>query len=67
MKLISCCCKTCQNRRKHYEEHDVNRYQQLVEVPDDFIGRAYCSIECMLYDEHDRKETKDNPTHNMEV
>jgi hypothetical protein len=67
MKKVPCACKTCCNRRSHHESDGDGRPQQTVEVPDNFIGKAYCSIECMLYDEHDEGEVKKQRSHNPEV
>ena len=36
------------------------RGPQYIEVPDDFEGKAYCSIECQLYDKEVVKEENAN-------
>jgi hypothetical protein len=48
MKKVLCAYEGCSNRRIHFES-DKKRPQQTVEVPDDFEGKAYCSIECACY------------------
>lgn len=56
MKQIPCSYHACGERRVHYEHPDVPRGPQTVEVLDDFIGKAYCSIECAAYDGHFSKD-----------
>lgn len=47
MKVL-CESPGCQGRRKHYES-DEPRGPQYVEVPDDYVGKAFCSLECASY------------------
>lgn len=49
MKSVPCTYKDCGLRRMHYETEQL-RGTQLVDVPDDFVGVRYCSIECAVYD-----------------
>jgi hypothetical protein len=50
MKKIPCSYDGCSNRRIHHERPDEMRPHRMIEVPDDFEGNAYCSIECQMYD-----------------
>jgi hypothetical protein len=50
MKKIPCSYDLCGIRRTHWEKPDQLRGTPvLVEVPDDYTGRVYCSIECAAY------------------
>ena len=46
---VPCSYKKCGNRRKHWML-PFKRGKQYVNVPDDFHGKAYCSMECALLD-----------------
>ena len=46
MKKIPCGNPTCSERRIHFERQDEMRPQQMVEVEDDYMGKAFCSITC---------------------
>lgn len=50
MKLVPCSYKGCSCRRPHHESLSDTRLHQMVEVRDDFEGKAYCSLECQAYD-----------------
>ncbi len=51
MRKIKCSGPGCEDRRVHHEKPDVPRGPQYVEVPDDYGDvKAYCSIECCMYD-----------------
>lgn len=49
--LVACSYVNCGDRRIHWEKPDVPRGPQHFEIPDDYVGPAYCSIECAYYDE----------------
>ena len=49
MKKVPCSCETCDQRRAHYETPEVMRQRVMVDVPDDYNGPAFCSIECAAY------------------
>ena len=51
MPKVACNYPGCSDRRVHYQQPDTRRKHQMVEVPEDHRGPAYCSIECMLYHE----------------
>lgn len=46
MTKVHCANINCLQRRVHYEQPDVMRGQQMIEVPDGFTGKAYCSLTC---------------------
>jgi hypothetical protein len=46
MKKIPCGNPECCKRRIHHERQDEMREQQIVEVPDDYNGKSFCSITC---------------------
>jgi len=46
MKNIKCGNNTCWTRRPHHERPDETRSHQLVEVEDEYEGKAFCSISC---------------------
>lgn len=46
MKKVPCANKDCSERRLHWCYPDKNRPHQMVEVPDDYEGKAYCSLTC---------------------
>lgn len=48
MKHTPCSGPYCAERRIHYERQDTPRGVQMVEVPDDYAGRAFCSITCAM-------------------
>ena len=52
-KKRRCDCDTCDRRRIHFENPDVMRKRQIVEVPIDWPDDkpVYCSIECACYAE----------------
>jgi hypothetical protein len=50
VKLLPCSGPGCSDRRIHYERPDEPRGIQYVEVPIDFTGKAYCSINCAAMD-----------------
>jgi hypothetical protein len=39
----------CSNRRIHHERPDEPRGVVMVEVPESYTGKAYCSLECYCY------------------
>jgi len=49
-KKVPCSYKGCSDRRPHYERPHEKRLHRMIEVPEDFSGDAYCSIECQVYD-----------------
>jgi hypothetical protein len=49
MKYLPCAGPGCASRRLHYEKPDTPRGSQWVEVPDEYEGNAFCSIECWSY------------------
>ena len=59
MRQIPCSCPTCGDRRTHYENPEPRGKPVMIEVPDDFQGFAYCSIECKCYHEHELKTAKE--------
>jgi hypothetical protein len=50
MKKVDCSYSKCGDYRVHHEKPDIARGQQKIEVPDDFIGKAYCSCTCAILD-----------------
>ena len=48
MKNIPCSGPGCEQVAANYET-DRPRGVILIEVPDDYQGKAYCSIECRAY------------------
>lgn len=48
MKKIHCGNKNCRQRRIHFAEQEINRNHQLVEVEDDYEGKAFCSLTCAM-------------------
>lgn len=50
MKKVPCSYHKCGEYRVHYERPDEQRGQQMVEVPDNHEGKAYCSIACACLD-----------------
>ena len=46
MKKIKCGNPTCDQRRINWDNPDVMRPHQEVEVADDYAGKAFCSITC---------------------
>jgi hypothetical protein len=49
MKKVPCSYEKCGKIRPHFESSEESRPTQWIEVPDDFAGRAYCSVECAAY------------------
>ena len=52
MKQVRCGYEGCSDRRIHWEEPDVMRPHQMVEVHDDFdenVEKSFCSFECACY------------------
>ena len=49
-KKIPCNGPYCDQRRIHYEMQHVMRPRQMVSVPVDYEGEAYCSITCAVQD-----------------
>lgn len=47
--MMKCAYPGCSTRRLHHESPHQQRPHQLVEVPDGYQGTAYCSIECLSY------------------
>lgn len=45
-KKIPCGNPECCMRRIHHERQDEMRPQQMVEVPEDYMGKSFCSITC---------------------
>jgi hypothetical protein len=50
MKKVQCDYKECSHYRKHWCDPQKERGVQIVEVPDDFQGKAYCSMTCAVLD-----------------
>lgn len=51
-KLVPCAAPgVCRNVAYQDDngDYDLRGVKDTVEVPDDFAGVAYCSVECMLY------------------
>lgn len=48
MKKVPCSGPSCSGRRPYYEK-DNPRGIVYVEILDKYDGKAFCSIECMLY------------------
>lgn len=46
MKKIPCGNPGCNQRRIHWEYQDIMRPHQMIEVADDYNGKAFCSITC---------------------
>jgi hypothetical protein len=46
---VECSGPGCGDRRAHRERPFEPRDVRFVEVPEDFVGKAYCSIECAAY------------------
>jgi len=46
MKKILCSNEKCWMRRPHHERQEENRPHQMVEVNDEYGGKAFCSITC---------------------
>jgi hypothetical protein len=49
MKAVPCSYADCGKRRIHWCEPETERGTQTVNVPIDYHGPAYCSIECACY------------------
>lgn len=47
---IPCSGPGCSERRIHWCEPNTPRGIQLVEVPEDYTGKAYCSMTCAILD-----------------
>ncbi len=45
-KKVSCSNPNCCERRIHYEYQDDMRTHRMVEVPEDYNGKSFCSITC---------------------
>ena len=50
MKKVPCSYHKCADHRVHFEKPDIPRGIQYIEVPDNFTGRAYCSVTCLMMD-----------------
>jgi len=50
MKQIPCSGPGCSKVFTNHET-DLPRGVKLIEVPDEYQGKAYCSIECKVYDD----------------
>ena len=48
-KKIKCSGPGCENKRVHHERPDTPRGPQYLDVPEDYYGKAFCSIECQMY------------------
>lgn len=48
MPKQACAGPGCASRRIHHERPDEPRGRQMVEVPEDHKGLAFCSITCAL-------------------
>ena len=53
MKQIPCSYKNCSERRIHHERQDISRGLQLIDVSEEFNGKAYCSIMCASLDQYE--------------
>jgi hypothetical protein len=51
VKKVPCAWEGCSNRRPHWSEPYKRRQHRMIEVPADYEGKAYCSIECQMYAE----------------
>jgi len=64
-KLIDCSGPHCAERRIHHERPDTPRGIQSVRVPQNYVGPAFCSIECRMYWQgQQRMEKEDAATQN---
>lgn len=64
MKKVQCACFGCENRRRSHDDPYTPRGPQYIKVPDDYQGRAFCSIECSVYAKYyDAVETKEKEDH----
>jgi len=51
MRKLPCNGPGCSERRIHHENPNTSRGIIMLEVPDDYLGtKAYCSLECAMYD-----------------
>lgn len=48
MKKIPCSNPVCENRRPHHESEEDTRPHRMVEVPDDYTGKSFCSLSCAI-------------------
>lgn len=48
MKKIPCGNPKCYARRPHHESMKDTRPHRVLEMPDDFMGKAFCSFTCAL-------------------
>lgn len=55
MKSVQCGYPQCSSRRSHHESLKMTRPHRTIEVSDQFVGCAYCSIECRMYHEAELK------------
>ena len=46
MKQIPCGNPDCGERRINWDNQDEKRGTRMIEVPDDFVGKTFCSITC---------------------
>jgi hypothetical protein len=58
MKKVPCSGPGCSDRRRHYES-DEPRGTIYVEVPDEYDGPAFCSIECWNYSKHELQKDRE--------
>lgn len=57
-KKVKCEGPGCEMRRQHHE-NDSPRGPQMLEVPEGFTGKCYCSIECYEYAKATKVESTD--------
>ena len=55
-KTIKCGNRTCSERRVHHEFPNVKRKHRTIEVPNNYNGRTFCSLECKVYQHGAEKE-----------
>ena len=51
MRKVPCNFYGCSGRRNHHESDspESGRPHRTVEIPDDFRGKVFCSLECQMY------------------
>ena len=49
MKRVKCPAPGCAGKRIHHERPDTPRGPQYNDVPDDYYGLTFCSLECQMY------------------
>ena len=59
-KFVICSGPNCDKKRIHWENPETPRGPQYIEVPIDYDGPAFCSLECKMYYDA-RKKQNDIP------